>query len=73
MDSVSNLVAGLQAIASLGGNLPDNLLTTRTGPNDAAYRGQMYCSARAIAQDAISRFERADEEEDTPCHSINSA
>lgn len=46
---ISELENALQIIAELGGNLPDDRLTTRTGPNDAAQRGLMYCHARQIA------------------------
>jgi hypothetical protein len=42
----------LKAIASLGGNLPDEALTTRTGPNDARARGLMYVEARRLAVEA---------------------
>ena len=45
--------AYLGAIALLGGNLPDDRLTDRTGPNDAAHRGLMYCEARSIARKAL--------------------
>lgn len=44
----------LEFIASLGGNLPDDRLTDRTGPNDAAHRGLMYTQARAIARNALA-------------------
>jgi hypothetical protein len=40
-------------IAELGGNLPDDVLTDRTGPNDAAHRGLMYCQCREIARAAL--------------------
>lgn len=42
-----------QAIASLGGNLPDSRLTDRTGPNDAAQRGLHLCEARRLALEAL--------------------
>ena len=43
----------LRQITEIGGNLPDERLTTATGPRDAAARGLMYVRARAIALDAI--------------------
>lgn len=42
-------INNLSAIASLGGNQPDANLTTRSGPNDAAHRGILYCNARTLA------------------------
>lgn len=50
---MEELRRALQQIASLGGNLPDDRLTGRTGPNDAAHRGLMYCEARRIALEAL--------------------
>lgn len=43
----------LRSIAALGGNLSDDRLTDRTGANDAAHRGIMYCEARRLALAAI--------------------
>jgi hypothetical protein len=43
----------LENIVGIGGNLPDERLATRTGPNDAAHRGLMYCSARQFAHAAL--------------------
>ncbi len=48
-DRIQELEAALRVIVELGGNLPDDRLTTRTGPNDAAQRGLMYVHARQIA------------------------
>jgi len=42
--------SALRQIATLGGNLPNHRLIDRTGPNDAAHRGLMYCHAREIAR-----------------------
>ena len=42
----------LNAIADLGGNLPDERLTTATGPNDAKARGIMFVEARRLALEA---------------------
>lgn len=47
----------LRVIALIGGNLPDSRLTDKTGANDAAYRGIMYCSAREIARAVIEKAE----------------
>jgi len=44
------LAEALSYIAIIGGNLPDEHLTDRTGPNDARARGLMYCEARRIAR-----------------------
>lgn len=46
-----------RAIASLGGNLPDDRLTSRTGPNDAAARGLMYTEARRLANEVVALLE----------------
>ena len=46
---IIELENALRSIAGIGGNLPDDRLTDRTGPNDAAQRGLMYCHARLIA------------------------
>jgi len=46
-------LARIRAIAALGGNLPDDRLTGRTGPNDAAQRGLMYTEARRLANEAL--------------------
>lgn len=48
-----NAIQALQTIAALGGNLPDESLTDRTGPNDAAHRGLMYTEARRLAREAL--------------------
>src|SRR5271154_264561 len=49
-EAKKNLALGyVRAIASLGGNLPDDRLTSRTGPNDAVSRGLMYTEARRLA------------------------
>ncbi len=52
-ERIQELEAALRVIVELGGNLPDDRLTTRTGPNDAAQRGIMYCAARSIALRAL--------------------
>jgi hypothetical protein len=43
-------VEALKEISLLGGNLSDEALTSRSGPNDAVARGIMYTGARSIAQ-----------------------
>lgn len=52
-----DLVRSLRVIAAIGGNLPDERFTDRTGPNDAAHRGLMYCEAREIATKALERLD----------------
>lgn len=47
----------LKTIASFGGNLPDDSLTSRTGPNDAVARGQMYVGARNLALDFLKQHD----------------
>ena len=42
-------IRALEAISLIGGNLPDDRLTSKTGANDAVARGIMYTSARGIA------------------------
>lgn len=44
-----------KTIAKLGGNLPDDRLTDRTGPNDAAHRGLMYVGARDLALKTLGK------------------
>lgn len=46
-------LGALEAIAALGGNLPDDRLETASGPNDARTRGVMYTTARSIARDQL--------------------
>lgn len=45
----------LQTISALGGNMPDQRLTSATGPNDAVMRGLMYCEARRLALEALGK------------------
>lgn len=47
----------LKAIAKWPGNLSDSKLLSRTGPNDAALRGNMVVTMRQIAIDVITKFE----------------
>jgi hypothetical protein len=47
----------LKGIAEWAGNLPDDKLTTATGPNDAALRGGKISDMRAIAVEAIRILE----------------
>ncbi len=48
------LLAALDAVANIAGNLPDERLENATGPNDARLRGGMVVSARNIARAAIT-------------------
>jgi len=50
---VARLRKALDGVCNLGGNLPDESLTDKTGPNDAAYRGWLYCDARRLARAAL--------------------
>ncbi len=52
-ERIEQLERTLRSIALLGGNLPDDRLTDRTGPNDAVARGLMYCEARREALQAL--------------------
>lgn len=52
---IPELLAALEGIASLGGNLSDDVLTERTGPNDAVARGIMYTGARQLAIAALAK------------------
>ena len=51
------LLEALAVITRIGGKLDDSLLTTRTGPGDAARLGLLYCEARRIAHAAIASSE----------------
>lgn len=51
------LIDVLKAIAKWPGNLSDSNLLSRTGPNDAALRGNMVVTMRQIAIDVITKFE----------------
>ncbi len=52
-ERIAELERQMGTIAEIGGNLPDDRLTTRTGPNDAKQRGLMYCEARRIARELL--------------------
>ncbi len=56
---MTELEAALAKIAMLGGNLPDERLTSRTGPNDAVSRGLMVTAAREIALNALSHSNKS--------------
>lgn len=43
----------LRNISGLGGNMPDDRLTCKTGANDAVSRGLMYVEARRLAYEAL--------------------
>lgn len=62
---MSHYEHALRAIISLGGNLPDERLTTRTGPNDAVQRGLMYTEARRIAKEALETVRGEAEADDS--------
>lgn len=48
-------IKALESIALLGGNLPDERLTSKTGANDAVARGIMYTAARKIASSYLEQ------------------
>ena len=50
---IDQLEQTLKTIAFLGGNLSDDRLTDKTGPNDAVARGILYTGARSIALRAL--------------------
>ena len=54
---ISALLSALKAIAMGAGNLPDDRLTSKTGPNDAALRGSMLIRMRQIAIDTVQLLE----------------
>lgn len=53
--AVQTMINALEAISMLGGNLSDDRLTSRTGPNDAVARGLKYCEARRLALEALAQ------------------
>lgn len=53
------LVETLKVISRIGGNLPDDRMTSATGPNDARQRGLMYCQARWLALRGLSTADPA--------------
>lgn len=52
-EAIPEILRYLEAISNAAGNMPDESLITRTGPNDAAGRGQILCLMRALAKKAI--------------------
>jgi len=48
-------IEALDVIRNWAGNLPDDRLTSKTGPNDAALRGQMVVAMRQIANDVLNK------------------
>lgn len=54
---MSTTLDTLKTIAQWAGNLPDESLTNRTGPNDAALRGGMVTAMRALALEEIRKCE----------------
>lgn len=57
-DQAAAMKSALESIALIGGNLPDDRLTDRTGPNDAAHRGLMYVNARDLAKKALETLQK---------------
>lgn len=57
--TIITLREALERIALYGGNLSEDRLTSRTGPNDAVARGLMYVSARRDAEQALTALDDA--------------
>lgn len=53
-EQLARVRAALQYVANIGGNLPDDALISKTGANDAAYRGSMLVGCRAVAREALA-------------------
>ncbi len=53
-EKIEKMRAALTAITKVAGNLPDDRITDKTGPNDAAQRGLMVVQARDIARNALN-------------------
>lgn len=47
---IDRMREALEVISRLAGNLPDDILCSPTGANDARYRGGLVCTARDIAR-----------------------
>ena len=62
VDKLQIAIDALRAIQGIGGNLPDDRLTSRTGANDAAYRGGLVCTARDISTQALRDMEASGNE-----------
>lgn len=54
-EKVPELLKTLETIAAWPGNLPDERYTSKTGPNDAALRGQLVVAMRSLAKSAIEQ------------------
>jgi len=52
-EDLDKAIKALRSISLLGGNLSDEALTSRTGPNDAVSRGIMYTGARNVALECL--------------------
>ncbi len=57
---IALLCDALRAIVARGGNLSDDHLISKTGPNDADARGLMYVDSRRIAQAFLERHDTLD-------------
>lgn len=54
-EKVPKLLKALETIAAWPGNLPDERYTSKTGPNDAALRGELVVVMRSLAKSAIEK------------------
>jgi len=52
-EQIKILTDHLRAITLVAGNLPDESITSKTGPNDAVHRGLMVVEARRLAKQAL--------------------
>lgn len=53
---VQELINALAAIANWPGNISDEILRSRTGANDASYRGEMVITMREMAKQIINKY-----------------
>lgn len=58
--AIRELCEALKFILLVAGNLSDDAITTRSGPNDAVARGLMVCNARDIARSALAKHQPKD-------------
>lgn len=54
-NAVNVMARALMQITEIAGNMPDDWLSGRTGPNDAAAHGLLLIEARRIALEALQK------------------
>jgi len=57
-EEVGELINTLHAIASWPGNISDEILRSRTGANDASYRGEMVITMRDLANKTLNKYNK---------------